>query len=197
MKRLISGLLSLSLLLTMAPAALAGGNGNTIAQIVARSGGSFDNKGYDFDILLTALQTAGLTSALDDPSAQLTVFAPKDRAFVLTARDLGYSGWDEAGAWAFLVDALTVLGNGDPIPVLRNVLLYHVVPGAIGGSQVMASDSIATLLSGASIFPYAKNRIGDNDPNNIDARLVDGRTDIAASNGVIHVIHKVLLPLDL
>ena len=199
MKRIVSSLLALSLVLTMAPAAFAAGSGGTmtIAQIVARSGGTFDNKGYDFDILLTAVDAAGLTAALADPSAELTVFAPKDRAFVMTARDLGYGGWDEAGAWTFLVSALTALGNGDPIPVLRNVLLYHVVPGALSASEVRASDSIPTLLSGASIFPYGKQRIGDNDPDFIDARLVDGRTDIAASNGVSHVITKGLRPLDL
>lgn len=199
MKRIVSSLLALSLILTMAPAAFAAGSGGslTIAQIVARSGGTFDDKGYDFDILLTAVEAAGLTAALNDPAAELTVFAPKDRAFVMTARDLGYGGWDEAGAWTFLVSALTALGNGDPIPVLRNVLLYHVVPGALDTSEVRASDSISTLLSGASIFPYGKKRIGDNDPDFIDARLVDGRTDIAASNGVIHVLTKVLLPLDL
>lgn len=199
MKRIVSSLLALSLILTMAPAAFAAGSGGslTIAQIVARSGGTFDDKGYDFDILLTAVEAAGLTAALNDPAAELTVFAPKDRAFVMTARDLGYGGWDEAGAWTFLVNALTALGNGDPIPVLRNVLLYHVVPGSLDSSEVRASDSISTLLSGASIFPYGKKRIGDNDPDFIDARLVDGRTDIAASNGVIHVLTKVLLPLDL
>jgi serralysin len=199
MRKFAPSLLALSLLLTTAPAALASGSGGamTIAQIVARSGGTFDDKGYDFDILLTAVQTAGLGTALDDRSAELTVFAPKDRAFVLTARDLGYGGWDEAGAWAFLVDALTGLGGGDPIPVLRNILLYHVAPGALDGATVLASDSIATLLSGASIFPYGSKRIGDNDPDIIDARLVDGRTDVAASNGVIHVIHRVLIPLDI
>ena len=199
MKRLVSSLLALSLVLTMAPAAFASGGGGTttIAQIVGRSGGTFDDKGYDFDILLTAVQAAGLAPALQDPSAELTVFAPKDRAFVLTARDLGYGGWDEAGAWTFLVDALTALGGGDPIPVLRNVLLYHVVPGSLDSSEVRSMGSISTLLSGASIFPYGKKRIGDNDPDFIDARFVDGRTDIAASNGVVHVITKVLLPLDL
>jgi uncharacterized surface protein with fasciclin (FAS1) repeats len=62
---------------------------------------------------------------VSNPTANLTVFAPNDRAFVRLARDLGFTGTTEAAAWQFLVGALTQLGNGDPIPVLTNVLLYH------------------------------------------------------------------------
>ena len=41
----------------------------TIASLVAQSGGAFDSNNQDFDILLTALQTADLVTALDDPNA--------------------------------------------------------------------------------------------------------------------------------
>jgi len=80
---------------------------------------------------LTAVVTAGLDGALADPAASLTVFAPNDRGFVRLARDLGFEGRGEEEAWLFLVDALAALGGGDPIPVLTDVLLYHVVPARV------------------------------------------------------------------
>lgn len=50
----------------------------SIAAAVAASGGTFDRNRNDFDILLTAVQAAGLVNALGDPAANLTVFAPTD-----------------------------------------------------------------------------------------------------------------------
>ena len=104
----------------------------------------------DFDILLNAVLAAGLEGALADPNADLTVFAPNDRAFIRLARDLGFKGYSEEGAFNTIVAALTNLGGGDPIPVLTNVLLYHVSAGSKSASQVVNSGGIDTLL-GATV----------------------------------------------
>ena len=171
---------------------------NTIAGIVAASGGEFDNNGRDYDMLLNAVIAADLVAALDDPAANLTVFAPRDAAFIKLAQDLGYEGSDEEGSFLYIVDALTVLGGGDPIPVLTDVLLYHVAPERISLFGVVFlsifNQDIDTLL-GATIDPFFF-RLGDNEPDLRDPR-VRWPLNIYASNGIVHTIDRVLIPLDL
>ena len=119
----------------------------TIADVVAQSGSGFDQRAGDFDVLLAALTAADLVETLDTPDLDVTVWAPKDRAFVRTARDLGFTGLatDEEGAWNFLVAALTELGGGDPIPVLTTILQYHVTPDARGVRRVLPAERFPTL----------------------------------------------------
>jgi uncharacterized surface protein with fasciclin (FAS1) repeats len=170
----------------------------TIAQVVAQSGGTFDSNHYDYDILYTAVKAAGLVNALNDPSAKLTLFAPNDAAFIRTARDFGYTGSAEAGAFNAIAGVLGTLdpkGQGDPIPALKNVLLYHVTNGALGPIQVLLSGSIPTLLPGASI-DVCFFRLIDNAPKRPDPYLNPFALNTRASNGVIHGITRVLLPVD-
>jgi serralysin len=155
----------------------------------------FDTNRYDYDILIKAVQTAGLVGALDDPTANLTVFAPDDAAFLRTARDLGYTGSSESGAWDFLVNAFTGLGGGNPIPVLTNVLLYHVANGRLGPLQVVFSKSINTLL-GAS-FDVRLVQLVDNAPKLPNPYLNLFALNQNASNGVIHGITRVLIPVNI
>ncbi|MEL6868286.1 MAG: fasciclin domain-containing protein [Pseudomonadota bacterium] len=172
------------------------GHAPTITGIVVQSGGEFDRDRNDFDILLNAVLAADLAGALDDPDADLTVYAPTDAAFIRLAKDLGFSGRDEAQAFEFIVAALTELGGGDPIPVLTNVLLYHVSPGAKTASETSQTPIVQTLLEGATLLPRRRQLI-DNDPDIRDARL-SGKTDgIRAENGVINPISRVLIPLDI
>ena len=173
----------------------------TIAEIVGASGavGEFDNNRNDYDVLNIAVDTAGLGGALADPAANLTVFAPNDRAFIRLARDLGYGGFDEAEAWTFLVDALTTLGGGDPIPVLTDVLLYHVIADEVTPFDLFINTftgtPIDTLLAGATIRPFFIFLI-DNDPDLRNAR-VRFPLNINAENGLIHTVTRVLIPVDL
>ncbi len=170
----------------------------TIAQTVAQSGGTFDSNRHDYDILYTAVKAAGLVDALNNPNSKLTVFAPNDSAFIRTARDFGYSGWDEAGAFNAIAGVLGTLdpkGQGDPIPALKNVLLYHVAAGSRGAFQVLFSRSIPTLLPGAS-FDVRFLRLVDDAPNRPDPYLNPFALNIKASNGVIHGITRVLLPVN-
>ncbi|MFN0060387.1 MAG: fasciclin domain-containing protein [Planctomycetota bacterium] len=173
----------------------------TITDIVAASGGEgmFDSNRFDYDILLNAVLAADLAGALGDPTASFTVFAPNDLAFVRLARDLGYAGTDESGAWSFLVSTLTDLGGGDPIPLLTNVLLYHVVPEEVTPFQLILltlfDEEIPTLLSGATIDPFFFV-LRDNEPGLSNPR-VTFPFNVLADNGRIHTINRVLIPVAL
>lgn len=119
-----------------------------------------------FSTLVAAVQAANLdpTLANDGP---FTVFAPTDDAF--------------AALPAGTVDALL-----QDIPTLTDILLYHVVAGQVLAADVVSLSS-ATTLQGATVSIDASMGVMVNDANVI-------QTDVLASNGVIHVIDKVLLP---
>tara|TARA_R110002126_G_scaffold83146_5_gene203238 strand:- start:1247 stop:1846 length:600 start_codon:yes stop_codon:yes gene_type:complete len=187
-----------TLMLGATALATFGDSDPTITDIVAASGGEFDNNYGDFDILLNAVLTADLQGVLADPDAELTVFAPTDRAFVALARDLGYTGFDEEGSWNFLVGALTTLGGGDPIPVLTDVLTYHVLPKKVGLFPFLLATFTGeefTTVQGATIDPFLF-WLEDQEPDLRDPR-VTFPLNIQVANGVIHSINRVLIPIDL
>lgn len=74
---------------------------------------------------------------------------------------------------------------GDP-RALAEVLTYHVVAGRVTASQVAGMSSAGTL-EGGSLTISASDGVMINDANVVSA-------DVEASNGVIHVIDKVLIP---
>ncbi len=166
---------------------------STISGIVAASGGTFDGDNTDFDMLLNALQAANLVDALDDETVSLTAFAPTDAAFIATAKALGFEGDDETGAFGYIVEALSLLNAGDPIPLLSTILTTHVSPSALSSGDVLSATSISTL-SGVNLGVDGASLV-DADPDLPNAGIV--ATDIAASNGVVHVIDGVLLPADI
>lgn len=125
----------------------------------------------DFGTLLAAAQAAGLDGVLADETATLTLFAPTDAAFAALGDDA--------------INALLA----DP-DMLSDVLLYHVIQGAA------VSSIQATALIGQEAS------MANGDPASISLReaglfINDSQiviTDIAATNGVIHVIDAVLSP---
>ncbi|MEL6214608.1 MAG: fasciclin domain-containing protein, partial [Pseudomonadota bacterium] len=167
----------------------------TITDIVVASGGEFDRNLNDFDILLNAVLAAELEGVLADTTADFTVLAPDDRAFLRLAKDLGYKGNKESGAFAAIVGALTVLGDGEPIPVLRDILLYHVLPVGRPSEEIASTRIIETAL-GATIVTNGR-RLIDNDPDIRDPFLRLRTGGIEASNGIINPISRVLIPLDI
>ncbi len=175
------------------PIDLPGNDAPSITDIVAASGKGFDGNKHDFDILLAAVKAAGLANFLDDKKQDLTAFAPKDAAFIDLAQTLGFHGHNEKGAWNFLVQALTDLGGGDPIPLLTEILTYHVAGESLQASQVLSSKKIETLQGGKLGVDGAQ--LVDADPDISNPNIV--ATDIQAENGVVHVIDGVLLPVDL
>jgi transforming growth factor-beta-induced protein len=122
----------------------------------------------NFTTLLTAVKAAGLEEALRG-SGPFTVFAPTDAAF----RKLPASTLN-----ALLKDPAA----------LGNILLYHVVSGDVRAAQVVGLSS-ATSLQGAPInIAVRGGKVVLNGNSTVIA------TDVAASNGVIHVIDTVILP---
>ncbi len=123
----------------------------------------------DFDTLVKAVVTAGLDSTLGDESAQFTVFAPTDAAF------------DE------LDDAyLTNLLENDTAN-LTNILTYHVLSGIVLSTD-LSDNMTATTVEGSMITITIEN-----ETVYIDEAMVT-TADIECSNGVIHVINKVITP---
>jgi uncharacterized surface protein with fasciclin (FAS1) repeats len=119
-----------------------------------------------FNTLVTALQKAGLVETLKG-EGPFTVFAPNDKAFAKIP---------PAQLNALLADK----------EKLTSVLTYHVVPG-----KVMAAD-VAGLTSAKSVQGQ-ELRIDTSDGVKVnDAKVI--KTDIATSNGVIHVIDTVIMP---
>ena len=170
----------------------------TIADVVNRSDGVFDGEGEDFDILRRALEATDLVDVLADPHADFTVFAPTDAAFIELARSLGaeLEDGDDAGAFTAIVEALTKLSpDGDPIPLLKDVLLYHVAPGGLAMSRTSRRNGTIETALGVDIHVDG-TELSDQDPDIENPEFVEGLTDIQTSNGVIQAIDRVLLPVD-
>jgi uncharacterized surface protein with fasciclin (FAS1) repeats len=189
---------ALAAIMTAAPAvpalaeAAPADDPNIVEVVLDVSGDAgFDHRSDDYDLLREALVAAGLVDAVANTDG-ITVFAPNDRAFIRLARDLGFDGWGEAAAFAFLAEA-TGFESAENPGLLDDVLLYHVAPGLIRSGD-LADGPIQTLL-GETFTPDGLNLI-DNDPNANDPQV---RTpfDLEASNGVIHTIDRVLRPVDL
>ncbi len=124
-----------------------------------------------FKTLAKALEAADLVGTLK-ASGPFTVFAPTDEAF--------------AKLPAGTIDSLLKPENKQK---LQRILTYHVVAGKVMASDVVKLRS-ATAVSGDTMRIVA----GGSGVTVDGARVV--RTDIAASNGVIHVIDTVLIPND-
>jgi len=123
----------------------------------------------NFKTLAAALKAAGLVGALQG-DGPFTVFAPTDAAF--------------AKLPAGTLDTLLKPENKQ---LLTNILTYHVVPGEAMAGDVISRNTWATL-NGQNIDVSVRG----------GKVMVDGArvtsTDIACSNGVIHVIDSVILP---
>ena len=123
----------------------------------------------DFKTLVAAVKAAGLVDTLKG-AGPFTVFAPTDEAFAKLP----------AGT-------LETLLKPENKAKLQSILTYHVVSGKVMAQDVVKLDSAKTV-EGQSIS--IKTMEGGVMVNN--AHVIE--TDIAASNGVIHVIDTVLLP---
>lgn len=122
-----------------------------------------------FKTLAKALTAAGLVDTLQG-AGPFTVFAPTDDAFAK-------------------LPAGTLDGLLKDIPKLTAILKYHVLAGKVVAADVVKLDGkTATTLNGAALKVSTTGGVKLNGVVNVT------KTDIAASNGVIHVIDTVLLP---
>ncbi len=119
-----------------------------------------------FKTLVSAIQAAGLVDTLKG-EGPFTVFAPTDEAFAK-------------------LPAGTVEGLLGDIPKLKQILTYHVVSGKVMAADVVKLTS-ATTVEGSDVKIDASHGVKVNDSTVVTP-------DVAADNGVIHIIDTVLLP---
>ena len=122
-----------------------------------------------FKTLAAALKAAGLVDTLKG-RGPFTVFAPTDAAF--------------AALPAGTVESLLKPENRAKLVA---ILTYHVVPGRVTAAQVSGMDSATTVQGGKVAIRSSGGAVTVN-----GARVVGA--DVAASNGLIHVIDTVLIP---
>ena len=123
----------------------------------------------DFTTLVAAVQAAGLVDTLKG-NGPFTVFAPTDDAFAKLPKGV--------------VSNLLKPENKDQ---LAAVLTYHVVPG-----KVMAKDVVSLTEAKTASGKKVKVKVVDGKVKINKATVV--KADVASSNGVIHVVDKVILP---
>ena len=124
----------------------------------------------DFSTLVAAITAAGLGETLAG-EGPFTVFAPTNAAFAALP----------AGA----LDSLLLPENKDQ---LTAILTYHVVPGSVMAADLPATATDVATVNGAMVSVVAAPEGATVNGAKITA------ADVAASNGVIHVIDTVLLP---
>lgn len=122
-----------------------------------------------FQTLAAALQAAGLVQTLKG-SGPFTVFAPTDEAFR-----------------ALPPGTVERLLRPENRAELMRVLTYHVVPGRVTSDQLAGQRVQPATVQGGRLEIDARQGVSVN-----TARVINA--DVAASNGVIHVIDRVLLP---
>jgi uncharacterized surface protein with fasciclin (FAS1) repeats len=163
---LIAGLAMVAILVAPAQAQMSDSYGRAMPQddIV-----DVAVKAGSFNTLVAAVKAAGLVETLkgDGP---FTVFAPTDEAF--------------AALPAGTVESLLEPGNRDKLVA---VLTYHVVPGKVMSTDVVKLDAAPTV-QGQNVSIETRDGMVYVD----GAKVI--KADVAASNGVIHVIDKVILP---
>lgn len=128
-------------------------------------------KSGKFNTLVAAVKAAGLVDTLKGPGP-FTVFAPTDEAFAKLPKGT--------------VDSLL-----KDVPKLKNILLYHVVPGKLMAADVTKEKRLKTVQGEDLKIDAARWHLHRHVKVN-DADII--QADIAVSNGVCHAIDKVLIP---
>jgi uncharacterized surface protein with fasciclin (FAS1) repeats len=126
-------------------------------------------KRYDLSTLKNAVIAQGLAAPLAATSPQKTVFAPTNAAF----------------------NALPSVPSGS---TLTKVLTYHVLGSEVLSTDITIPTIAATLTTGQSltVAPSATGGVTITDSTNTKANVIEA--DIVTSNGVIHIVDKVLIP---
>lgn len=129
-----------------------------------------------FSILVEAVIAADLATTLKG-AGPFTVFAPTNAAFAAALTELG-------------VTKEALLANK---PLLTKILTYHVVPAKVLKAQVPLGKPVNTV-QGESITLDGAAELTITDQRGRKSKVTT--TDLQATNGVVHVIDKVILPTD-
>ena len=134
----------------------------------------------DFSILVAALskpELADLLAAANDPTQDLTVFAPNNAAFEAVLAALGKDSIDDI-----------------PVELLKEIVSYHIVGGAVLSTELSNGD-VATILPGLPGGPdFETVAVDITDVVTLNGSSTVVAPDITAVNGVIHAVDAVLLP---
>jgi uncharacterized surface protein with fasciclin (FAS1) repeats len=136
----------------------------------------------DLSLLVDALiqADAGLVEVLSS-EGPFTVFAPTNAAFAALLDALGND-----------YHSLADFDTAEEKALLAKILTYHVVAGAAVASTDLSDHQEIGTVQGESVFAILNHGVQIRDKSGIDA-IVTG-ADVMASNGIVHVIDKVLLP---
>jgi len=128
-----------------------------------------------FSTLVAAVKAAGLVQTLKSPGP-FTVFAPTDQAFAALPKG-------------------TVESLLKDVPKLSNILTYHVIQGRVAAADVIkmtrSGPAEANTVQGQPVTLKTQGILSKSVHVN-DAKVV--KADVEATNGIIHVIDKVILP---
>ncbi|WP_367107243.1 fasciclin domain-containing protein [uncultured Psychrobacter sp.] len=128
----------------------------------------------DFSLLVEAVQAANLAGILSEPSANYTIFAPTNEAFAKVLQDTGMTKEQLFADKALLTKILGYHVINANMPVYAK----DVKPGNV---VMLSTDTLVVTPQGTLM-----------DENGRTANIL--QTDLAATNGVVHVIDTVLLP---
>lgn len=147
---------------------IAGNPASTTKAAASRTIVDIAASNASFDTLVAAVRAAGLVDVLSG-KGPFTVFAPTDEAFAALPKG-----------------TLEKLLKPENKAKLQQILTYHVVPGSVLSNAIQPGQ-VNTVQGKPVTLKTKGNRVKVNDANVVTA-------DIQASNGVIHVIDRVILP---
>jgi uncharacterized surface protein with fasciclin (FAS1) repeats len=164
-----------------------------VIALVSACGGSDDNDkkpagnvaevatSRGFTSLVAAATKAELVTTLSDSSATLTVFAPTDAAFTALATQLGYTD---------TTAMVTALSKEN----LAKILTYHVLSTKVASSAITYDAPVATVQGESITITKGTAPVIATIADTTATASTITAVDVAASNGVIHVVDKVLIP---
>ena len=132
-----------------------------------------------FNTLVAAVQAAGLVDTLKGPGP-FTVFAPTDEAFATLLEGLdGY-------------DSLEDFASDTEKQLLADILSYHVVVGVQAASTDLSDEQKLATAQGEDVEVDLDSGVFIKDATDVSARVII--PNVESSNGIVHVIDKVMLP---
>lgn len=124
--------------------------------------------------LKTLVELADLDGALDSTDSQFTVFAPQDSGFAALPKEV--------------TDALVKPEN---VEVLAGILKYHVIPSKILSTDLAETQTVTTLNGDTIVVTKNDSGVTITDKTGNVSKVTTA--DVEATNGVVHIVDKVLL----